>query len=35
MFNLYEKPGYKMKPLERVKWWIRREVCSTARKMGL
>lgn len=25
MLNLYEKPGYKMKPLERVKWWIRRE----------
>lgn len=25
MLNLYEKPGYKMKPLERIKWWIRRE----------
>ena len=25
MLNLYEKPGYKMKPFERIKWWIRRE----------
>lgn len=25
MLNLYEKPGYKMKPLERVKWRIWRE----------
>ena len=25
MLNLYEKPGYKMKPLECIKWWIRPE----------
>lgn len=25
MLNLYEKPGYKMRPFERIKWWIRRE----------
>ena len=25
ILNLYAKPGYKMKPLERIKWWIRRE----------
>ena len=25
MLDLYAKPGYKMKPLARIKWWIRRE----------
>jgi hypothetical protein len=25
MLDLYAKPGYKMKPLGRIKWWIRRE----------
>ena len=25
MLDLYAKPGYKMRPLERIKWWIRRE----------
>lgn len=25
MLDLYAKPGYKMNPLERIKWWIRRE----------
>lgn len=24
MLDLYAKPGYKMRPLERIKWWIRR-----------
>ena len=24
MLDLYAKPGYKMNPLERIKWWIRR-----------
>lgn len=24
MLDLYAKPGYKMKPLERIKWWVRR-----------
>ena len=25
MLDLYAKPGYKMRPFERIKWWIRRE----------
>ena len=25
ILNLYAKPEYKMRPLERIKWWIRRE----------
>ena len=25
MLDLYTKPGYKMRLLERIKWWIRRE----------
>ena len=25
MLDLYAKSGYKMRPLERIKWWIRRE----------
>ena len=34
MLNLYEKPGYKTKPLERIKWWIRREKFKWQRANG-